>query len=147
MSRTQRHETEQRLQDDAENAFTSEGGFVPSAGQLTDCSGPRTQAEREREMQEYCISHDGAFYHYNGHRYDRLEDAVGYARLVRARPLQPDPRGPFKPCKRIDVPTDADRTLMASLDIHFEGGTYRFGNFRYDHLVDAANYAVLQQRA
>jgi hypothetical protein len=40
------------------------------------------------------------------------------------------------------------RNLMTSLGIDFEDGFYRFEGFRYDNLVDAANYArlMLQRR-
>jgi hypothetical protein len=30
---------------------------------------------------------------------------------------------------------------MASLAIEFDAGAYRFGNYRYDRLADAVNYA------
>jgi hypothetical protein len=97
-------------------------------------------------MAEYSIGHDGLRYAYNGYRYDRLADAVGYAKLMRSRPSMNDSGGPSTRREGIDVPTDADRELMTSLAIRFEAGAYRFEGFRYDRLADAVNYATLSAR-
>ena len=104
-------------------------------------------ANDERAMMaEYSIGHDGLRYAYNGYRYDRLADAVGYAKLMRSRPSMHDSGGPSTRREGIDVPTDADRELMTSLAIRFEAGAYRFEGFRYDRLADAVNYATLCAR-
>ena len=97
-------------------------------------------------MAEYSIGRDGLRYAYNGYRYDRLADAVGYAKLMRSRPSMHDRGGPSVRREGIDVPTDVDRELMASLAIRFEAGAYRFEGFRYDRLADAVNYATLCAR-
>ena len=55
-------------------------GFTPEG------DGPwLAQSERERQLAEFSVRHDGIRYQYNGYRYDRWEDAVAHARLVRAR--------------------------------------------------------------
>lgn len=46
---------------------------------------PRTDAEL---MREYGITHNGKKYVYGQYRYDRLDDAVGYAQIDRARMKQ-----------------------------------------------------------
>jgi hypothetical protein len=135
MTKTHRKAADERLRDAAEDSFTSEGGFVPAA-----------QTEREREMVDYEVSYDGVRYCYNGYRYDRLDDAVRYARLMRSRPLHHDAGGSFTPGPMLAPPTDAQRELMASMAIRFEAGTYRFESFRYDRLADAVNYATVSAR-
>lgn len=52
------------------------------------------------EVAESSLGHDGLRYHYNGYRYDKREDAVAYASLVRDRPGQVDGGGSFAPGKR-----------------------------------------------
>jgi hypothetical protein len=104
-------------------------------------------ANDERAMMaEYSIDCDGLRYTYNGYRYDRLADAVGYAKLMRSRPSTYDRGGQYTRREAIDVPTEADRALMTSLAIRFEAGAYRFEDFRYDRLADAVNYATLSAR-
>lgn len=135
MSKTRRETTDERLYAAAEDAFTSEGGRPLPA-----------QPELERQMAELRIGYDGLHYEYNGYRYDRLADAVAYATLMRSRPTQKDAGGPFTQRRARAVPTDADRTLMATLAIGFEDGAYRFEGFRYDALSDAVNYATLMRQ-
>ena len=97
--------------------------------------------DRERQMAEFSVGHDGLAYHYNGYRYDKWQDAVAYASLMRERPWQADAGGSFVPGKTFAAATDAQRALMASLGIRFDDGAYRFGGFRYDELSDAVNHA------
>lgn len=66
----------------AQNAFTSEGGR--SAIGIP----PRDTGGEQRLMDEFGVHFDGRAYHFLGYRYDRLEDAVAYARLVRSRASQ-----------------------------------------------------------
>jgi len=96
--------------------------------------------QREGEMTEFSVGFDGFRYHYNGYRYDRWEDAVAYARLLRNRPSQIDAAVALAP-GRERVPSDTDQALMASLGIRFDGRAYRFGDYRYDQLSDAVTYA------
>ena len=100
------------------------------------------QSDRERQMAEFCVGRDGHRYHFNGYRYDKWEDAVAYARLMRDRPEQHDAGGSFAPGKRSAPTTDAEQALMTSLGIRFDAGAYRFEGFRYDALSDAVNYAT-----
>jgi hypothetical protein len=97
-------------------------------------------------MAELRIGYDGLRYDYNGYRYDRLADAVAYATLLRSRPAQKDAGGPYTQRGAHPAPTDADRTLMATLAIGFEDGAYRFEGFRYDGLSDAVSYATLMRQ-
>ena len=100
-------------------------------------------------MAEFGIGYDGRQYEYNGYRYGRQADAIAYASLMRSRPTPESAGGTFMKRKAFAAPTDADRTLMATLAIDFKDGTYRFEGFRYDGLSDAVNYAklMLQRRA
>jgi hypothetical protein len=104
-------------------------------------------SEDERQMAECCITQDGLRYRYNGYRYDRLADALAYARLMRSRPTQQDVGGPFTHAGVPSAPpTDDECDLMAALGIRFLEGTYRFADFRYERLVDAVTYAGLSLR-
>ena len=102
--------------------------------------------ERERQMVDFSIGYDGLHYAYNGYRYDRLTDAVAYARLMRSRPMQADAGGRFSPVSAFAPPTDAQRSLTDSLAIDFRDGAYRFKEFRYDGLTDAVNHAKLTRQ-
>jgi hypothetical protein len=98
---------------------------------------------RRRMMARLDISHDGLRYGYKGYRYDRLKDAVTYALLMRRRPDSKDSGGPYTQFHMSAVPCGAERAVMASLAISFDAGAYRFGEYRYDRLADAVNYAKL----
>jgi hypothetical protein len=130
MTKLHRRTTDERLYSAAEDAFSPEDGSPSSA-----------QSDRERQMAEFSVGHHGLRYHYNGYRYDKWQDAVAYASLMRARPGQVDTGGPFAPGKRSAPTTDAEHALMTSLGIRFDDGAYRFEGFRYDELSDAVNYA------
>ena len=99
------------------------------------------QPDRERQMAEFSVGDDGLRFHYKGYRYDKWQDAVAYASQMRDRPWQADAGGSFVPGQRPAALTDAQHALMASLGIRFDDGAYRFGDFRYDRLSDAVNYA------
>ncbi|WP_280156035.1 hypothetical protein [Piscinibacter sp. XHJ-5] len=130
MTKLHRKTTDQRLYAAAGDPFTSAGGSPWSV-----------QSERDRQMAEFSVGYDGPRYRYNGYRYDRWEDAVAYARLMRSRPGHLDTAGPFPPGRRSPPTTDAEHELMASLGIRADEGAYRFEGFRYDALPDAVNYA------
>jgi hypothetical protein len=132
MTKLHRKTTDERFYAATEDAFTPEGGSPWPA-----------QSERERQMAEFSVGYDGPRYHYNGYRYDKWQDAVAYASLMRSRPEQVDTAGPFLPGKRSAPTTDAEHALMTSLGIRFDDGAYRFEGFRYDALSDAVNYAKL----
>ncbi|UXI66040.1 hypothetical protein [Tahibacter amnicola] len=102
--------------------------------------------DRQREMREYNVHYDGCSYEYNGYHYDCLHDALAYARLMRSRPQQPDPRGPYRPCRDPGVESETDKRHMAALGIELKDGRYCYRGFRYDRLVEAVDYALLEQR-
>jgi hypothetical protein len=99
---------------------------------------------RERLMLAFEITFDGRQYVYGPYRYDRLADAVNYARLQLSRPSSNASETPPRvsiPCER---PTVSQTKLMSELGITFEAGVYRLGDYRYDHLDDAVEYARIK---
>lgn len=107
---------------------------------------PAAAGERERLMAEFSITYNGRHYQYGRYRYDALADAVDYARLQRAVPSGgDDDAGPMPPAQDVEAPDESQRQLMAELAITFQDGIYRLGEFRYDRLADAANYARLRR--
>ncbi|MFL6674754.1 MAG: hypothetical protein ACJ8LG_15855 [Massilia sp.] len=86
------------------------------------------------------ISFDGRAYHYGQYSYDRLEDALNYAKLERARPGFHEAPTPQR-WKQWEEPTLDERAQMAAHHISYEGGRYRYGPYCYDSLADALNYA------
>jgi hypothetical protein len=96
----------------------------------------------EALMAEFSISHNGRQYQYDRYRYDLLEDAVDYAKLQRSTLPGSDP---MPPMQDVESPDESQRKLMAELAITFQDGIYRLGEYRYDRLADAVNYARLQR--
>lgn len=89
---------------------------------------------------ELGIWFDGRDYHYQQYRYDRLQDAIAYAKLDRSRPEfheEPLPRS----WKEWHGPTPEEAARMTSFGIVYEHGFYYYGAYRYDFLADAVNYA------
>lgn len=92
------------------------------------------------------ISFDGTQYRYREFKYDRLRDALAYAALDAARggahPSMSDP------AEWLDrrVPAASDEESMRQARITFEGGRYRYQDFRYDRLADAIQYARNQKK-
>ncbi len=121
--------------------FADQMPFEESGSQLPELSG-----EPERVMAELSITHDGRRYYCAGYRYDRLQDAVNYARLQRSRSGETQMGAQLRPAETRDVaPDKAHERLMATLNITFENGTYHLGGYRYDRLGDAVNYANLRR--
>jgi hypothetical protein len=87
------------------------------------------------------IAHAGRHYYYEGYRYERLADAVAYARRVRARQSPQKDQSSLARFDAVESPNASDRQLMLELSISLENGSFVFDGFRYDHLIDAANYA------
>lgn len=147
---------------DAENAFTSEGGFLPRLPEdghfrpestMRSLSAPPAPAADRTPMPKpedwllrQSVGFDGRHYQYNGYRYDRLADAIAHVALTRARPCLLDPKGPHSLEGSTEPPTAHDRATMASLGIVAIGKAYRWGAFRYDRLEDAVAYAELMRR-
>lgn len=145
---------------EAENAFTSEGGFVPPAGVLRTSRSKRearmraSSAAADRTARQpvsedwvlgQLVHFDGRRYQYNGYRYDRLSDAIAQAALTHRRPLLLDTKGPYCAAAAVSpVPqSEQDRKAMALLGIVVDGGSYLWGEHRYDKLDDAIAYAEL----
>jgi hypothetical protein len=68
---------------------------------------------------------------------------VDYARLQGSTAPASDGR-PVPPAKDVETPDASQRRLMSALAITFKDGVYHLGTYRYERLVDAANYARLQ---
>lgn len=49
------------------------------------------------------------------------------------------------PLEEIPKPDETGHGLMAALGITFQDGVYHLGEYRYDRLVDAVNYARLRR--
>jgi len=103
---------------------------------------------RARLLAKYSIAYNGRQYETCGYRYDRLADAVCYARQQRAqsRALHARQRRRQLPAETGETPDEAQRLLMSKLGIQFESGSYRFGGFRYERLSDVVAYARSQWR-
>jgi len=97
--------------------------------------------ERERLMAAFSITFTGRQYQYAQYRYDRLDDAVGYARRQLLAPSASDAGDSLPPARVVEAPDESQRTQMAGLEISFEDGVYRLGPYRYDRLADAIGYA------
>lgn len=89
------------------------------------------------------ICFDGRTYHYRDYSYDRLADALDYARLDHARPgFRGDP-APHQ-WKTWRGPSPEERASMAAHGISYQNGYYRYGPYRYDQLAAALDYARRQ---
>jgi hypothetical protein len=107
--------------------------------------GPATNdaGERERLMAELSITAAGQQYQYAHYRYDRLDDAVAYARKQRAAPSAND-ADPLPPARIVEAPDELQRRRMSRHGITFQEGVYHLGPYRYDHLADAMRYARMR---
>lgn len=117
--------------------------FTPYA---SDDTSHADAAGRARLMAHYFISFNGRHYQFSRFRYDRLADAVNYARLQRARSAGWDAPGPMPAPEQVEAPDAGERTLMAASAITFEQGVYHLGEYRYDRLADALAYVTLCAR-
>jgi hypothetical protein len=129
----------------ARTVFTSEGGRLdPGVSARQDDT-----EERRRLMAELKISHVGRSYRFRGYRYDHLDDAMHYARLVKARSSRDSSEDceTFTQDARDDEqpPGASDREAMASLGVSYVAGRYAYESFHYDRLADALAYAKRQQ--
>lgn len=102
---------------------------------------PAEVRDDERLMAELSITWDGRSYHYGPFRYERLEDAVAYARLERERSIaRVTPRA-----NMLQPPSEEQRRAMADAQITYADGVYRFGGHSYERLDDALAYARLRR--
>jgi len=83
---------------------------------------------------------DGRAYHYQQYRYERLEDALSYARVDQGRPGFHSVPLPDH-WEKWSEPDQAEEVQMAPFGISYEHGRYCYGPFRYDVLDDALDYA------
>lgn len=83
---------------------------------------------------------DGRSYHYQQYRYDRLADAIAYARIDQRRPGHHAAPLPSS-WEQWTAPTREEAESMAPWGIVYEHGSYRYREFRYDSLAQALAYA------
>ena len=127
----------------AQDAFTSEGVRLGTGAQARQDS-----LDQQRLMIDLGVHHVGHHYLFLGYRYDRAEDAIAYALLVRSRASQH--LAEDRPSAATVFPAEdqqpglSEEILMASLNISYEAGRYRFATFSYSSLVDAVSYARRQ---
>jgi hypothetical protein len=113
---------------------------IDDSTQLSAHGADAVTADESRLMAELSIVRGGRHYFYDGYSYHRLADAIAYAQLVRGQTRVPGSSSPAH-CESVDSPTASDLQLMKELSISFEAGRFVFEGFRYDRLIDAANYA------
>lgn len=88
------------------------------------------------------IPFDGRAYHYRQYSYDRVEDALNYARLEFAKPgVHIEQAAPLR-WRQFPVPTQQERGQMAEHGIVYDAGRFGYGPYRYDVLADALLYAT-----
>jgi len=92
-------------------------------------------------MARHSIQFDGRDYTYREFRYEKLGDAIAYARLMRSRNVIDHSRVAPANDRLVRSPGESQRQLMQQLSISFDGGVYKLGAFRYDKLADAVSYA------
>jgi hypothetical protein len=81
---------------------------------------------------------------YRRYRHDLLADAVDYARLQRSSLSPGADDGPVISIQQVERPNASEREVMAGLGISCRDGIYHLGDYRYERLADAINYARLQ---
>lgn len=89
------------------------------------------------------ITFNGRQYCYGPYRYDRLDDAETYRRVLRSRTGEAAEIGAASAADGNAAPDAGEREAMRRLAITFEGGIYHLGPYRYDRLADAVAYASL----
>lgn len=88
------------------------------------------------------IAFDGIRYLYREFRYERLSDAVNYARICRAKP-EFQPNDEFVPRWAPPyAPSTEDLQRMKPFGIQFSRGSFLYRQYRYENLETAINYAV-----
>jgi len=125
-----------------ERGYTMNGwkpsSYVSNKGvhmRSTQCKGEPPLADSDLG-----IWFDGRSFHYQEYRYDKLEDAVAYAKIDQKRHSSGRPRLP-QSWEQWSDPTGEELDLMAPFGIGYERGMYHFHEFRYDTLEQAIAYA------
>jgi hypothetical protein len=87
------------------------------------------------------IPFDGRAYHYRQYSYDRVEDALNYAKAERARPDFDKIAPTCMRWRQFLEPTAHERAQMAEHGIAYQDGYFFYGPYRYDVLANALDYA------
>lgn len=114
----------------------------PDAGQGVP---PSTPDGRELQMSMLGVRFDGRQYRYRSYRYDRLSDALNYARLQPAPAPDAQEEEAFSDIPREALPGESQQHLMAQLGITRQDGRYCYREYRYDRWADALAYAQLSK--
>ena len=120
----------------------------PKATAPAPARSPDAAGDRRRLMAEFAITYNGRYYFYDRYRYDRLDDALEYAKLQGSslpRGGSSDGADPMPAPELIAGPGESQRELMVDLAITFQDGIYRLGDYRYERLADAVDYARLRR--
>ena len=99
-----------------------------------------SKADQDRGMR-LGISFDGKQFVYRDFQYERLADAISYAELDIQREGKQAVAATAADWLLRPVPNSADQALMQQLGVTFNDWCYKFGDYRYDRLADALNYA------
>lgn len=102
-----------------------------------------TDAGEKLPALELGIGFDGRYYRYRDYRYDHLSDAINHAKLERSRSGGHLPEV-LHPWLEPLEPTEGEWQLMGQFRITFDGRCYIYDGYRYDHCIDAVNYARLK---
>lgn len=126
---------------------TQEVGLVHAHGSPAHVFGDTSQ-EQGQLMSAFGIRHDGQRYCFGNYCSVRLQDAITCARLAAKRALYTSDATRLTHRAGSDgvkLPSDSDRTLMASLGVSFDDGHYVFESSRHSRLADAVAYARLRR--
>jgi hypothetical protein len=95
-------------------------------------------------MADYGVTFNGRHFVYDRFRYERLADAVDYARLQQGGTPGINDTSPMPAPEVVEVPDESQRQQMSAWSITYGVGYYRLGPFRYERLADAVAYASLK---
>lgn len=98
-------------------------------------------------MADYRITFNGRHFVYERFRYERLADAVDYARLQQRGSPGTNDASPMPAPEVVEVPDEMQRQQMSAWSITYGDGYYRLGPFRYERLADAVAYASLKPQS
>lgn len=124
---------------------TNRQAMKPRKGNSTSGMDSRGDCQRRmRLMAASGVDFDGMNYWFGPYRYERLDDALAYARLNRSDLYtRSQEEGGQRHWPEPEAPGAETRRLMEALGITFDGRSYRYDQYRYDQYADAINYAQL----
>lgn len=105
-------------------APTSEGGDDAAA------------LERANAAARLGITWNGRHYCYRHYRYDRLDNALAYARHEASLPARAD-ADESRSAEVVEVPATARLEEMQAMGVTYAHGVYALGAYRYERLDDA----------